>query len=901
MIRLRLLTALGVVLGVVATTAQATSGESCPEQTRPHATRCDQYFRCVLLPSRTHVWVPTQCAKGLIYEPQLKTCVLPGDDWECNLSAETGTDESGENVYGINNLPAAIYTGPTAAAPPPSPPRRRPETVTDANIPTVSGNNEGGYYIVLDRDGNNRTTYYHTVPPTENRDRDQYEDNTSGGFTYNFDDPDGDEESSGDGLVLLDVDEGPATPAYETMEKHSTTAMGVFSEKTTELSKNELNSFLADYTLKATGSTPTPTTTVTTKTRTKTKTKLPLPADGKIHPEHLTAILTQQKKLNRIASRLKLKEDPTGGVGDKSPFSDQPVFTSRPEGSVLFNVAPQRIPEETQTHKSPFMSEDVIRSIIEISKQMMAHQKTQSQEEMYVKPIFIPISVSSATQDFTPNKPSKIMFHQLFPSLSNNTTQFSAKPIGITITNPYTLGQATIYDNLRDQVMNDSQYYNYQATMADVYGNRYQSGPSPPQSMPNVPMYPYPPTMAYPVFSQQQSYPSYPAPAPYYNPPQAQQQSPQQALLNRLRNTIGYEHVESQSNENVISDEQDAEEDDSPISAELPEKQATATINLQNSNEANGDEDDVEDMMETKKLISVGGATLNFNDYKDSILPLLDANPDDVRISVLTCSLGSRQPNKTDCTKYYVCNPHNGAFQSFTCPSFTAFNAESRVCDMATFKSCQARPNSPTPPSTALSRLAQQHKLKQKINSDTSKLQSELMAAHKYVDLIKHQAIKILSRTKATETLAADDEDVELLTELTAINPTAISPTITTPGLTSTSTTTTASKKRTKPKRKHASTHKKRPTATKRIKGKTAATKSVGTTTTTVAPTTTPVPKAPKCKQNGKIPDPAVKYNYYVCYKANPKKFIKTRMACPNKLVYCAKTEYCTFEKNCKD
>ncbi|EDS42545.1 conserved hypothetical protein [Culex quinquefasciatus] len=77
MSRLRLLTALGVVLGVVATTAQATSGESCPEQTRPHATRCDQYFRCVLLPSRTHVWVPTQCAKGLIYEPQLKTCVLP--------------------------------------------------------------------------------------------------------------------------------------------------------------------------------------------------------------------------------------------------------------------------------------------------------------------------------------------------------------------------------------------------------------------------------------------------------------------------------------------------------------------------------------------------------------------------------------------------------------------------------------------------------------------------------------------------------------------------------------------------------------------------------------------------------------------------------------------------------
>lgn len=53
--------------------------EPCPDQTRPHASRCDQYFRCVLLPSKTHVWVPTQCKKGLIYEPQLKTCVLPGE------------------------------------------------------------------------------------------------------------------------------------------------------------------------------------------------------------------------------------------------------------------------------------------------------------------------------------------------------------------------------------------------------------------------------------------------------------------------------------------------------------------------------------------------------------------------------------------------------------------------------------------------------------------------------------------------------------------------------------------------------------------------------------------------------------------------------------------------------
>lgn len=48
-------------------------------------TRCDAYFKCKVLPSKSHVWVPETCEKGLIYEPNLKICVLPEDDWECNL------------------------------------------------------------------------------------------------------------------------------------------------------------------------------------------------------------------------------------------------------------------------------------------------------------------------------------------------------------------------------------------------------------------------------------------------------------------------------------------------------------------------------------------------------------------------------------------------------------------------------------------------------------------------------------------------------------------------------------------------------------------------------------------------------------------------------------------------
>ena len=60
--------------------------KTCPEKTRPHKTRCESYYKCTELPTgNRHVWVPEKCESGLIYEHNLGLCVLPGDDWECNL------------------------------------------------------------------------------------------------------------------------------------------------------------------------------------------------------------------------------------------------------------------------------------------------------------------------------------------------------------------------------------------------------------------------------------------------------------------------------------------------------------------------------------------------------------------------------------------------------------------------------------------------------------------------------------------------------------------------------------------------------------------------------------------------------------------------------------------------
>ncbi|XP_062548887.1 uncharacterized protein LOC134213651 isoform X2 [Armigeres subalbatus] len=603
--------------------AMSVLGEPCPDQTRPHASRCDQYFRCVLLPSKTHVWVPTQCKKGLIYEPQLKTCVLPGDNWECDLSAEDG-DESGENVYGINNLPAAIYTGPT----------RRPITKT---TPLVSADRE---------------------------------------------------------VVALDNGYG----------------VGVSG----------------------------------------------------------------------------------GGITTEQDFATESE-TDTPGGLQVPNL----------------------------------------------------------------------------PSINGDNE-----------------GQATIYDNLREQIMNDSMYSNYKTAFVDVYGNHF-----PLQSpIPNAPIYSYP--------QQQQPSPP-PSPPqmayPVYNPPQYQYQNPylnpyyeQSQALNRLRNTL---ENELQSNENVLSEEVD---DASPEVQELDEPEA---VNLNLSNEQ--EDEETSDLTGTKKLIAVGGSIMNYKDYKDSILPLLNVDPTEVRISVLTCTLGSRQPNKTDCTKYYVCNPQNGAFQSFTCPSFTAFNADTRLCDSDTYRSCQNNQQATTTQlPTTISRVAPTT-LNSKISSETNQLKQDLLTAHKYLDMIKKQAYQILSRTKVTTEKPTEEypEDDGMIRIIPPTMSTGVLPSITAPTFIST----TMKRLRAKPKRKHT----KKRTSVKSGLHKSAFTKTSHKSAVTerVATTTTakpPPPKAPKCKQNGKMADPAVKHNYYVCYKATPRKFIKTRMACPSNLVYCEATQLCTFDKKCK-
>ncbi|XP_012524474.1 uncharacterized protein LOC105829936 [Monomorium pharaonis] len=65
------------------------SSSKCPEPRKPHQTSCTIFYDCVNLPDGGYVWVPSKCSEGLVFQPYLRICVIPGDIWTCDtLSTE---------------------------------------------------------------------------------------------------------------------------------------------------------------------------------------------------------------------------------------------------------------------------------------------------------------------------------------------------------------------------------------------------------------------------------------------------------------------------------------------------------------------------------------------------------------------------------------------------------------------------------------------------------------------------------------------------------------------------------------------------------------------------------------------------------------------------------------------
>lgn len=96
---------------------------------------------------------------------------------------------------------------------------------------------------------------------------------------------------------------------------------------------------------------------------------------------------------------------------------------------------------------------------------------------------------------------------------------------------------------------------------------------------------------------------------------------------------------------------------------------------------------------EGSQLVNFGGNFISVDVFQNSILPLMGGNAQAANVEVITCAAGVRQPNSTDCTRYYVCSKKDGKVLSYSCPPYTAFNAETRICDARTYALCSPEAN----------------------------------------------------------------------------------------------------------------------------------------------------------------------------------------------------------------
>ncbi|XP_029164664.1 uncharacterized protein LOC114935895 [Nylanderia fulva] len=91
------------------------SSSRCPESKKPHLTSCTIFYTCVNLPGDGYVWIPSKCTEGLIFQPYLRMCVVPGDTWTCDSTEHTLVTNKYDTSAALVGYPteATSYSGYT--------------------------------------------------------------------------------------------------------------------------------------------------------------------------------------------------------------------------------------------------------------------------------------------------------------------------------------------------------------------------------------------------------------------------------------------------------------------------------------------------------------------------------------------------------------------------------------------------------------------------------------------------------------------------------------------------------------------------------------------------------------------------------------------------------------------
>lgn len=260
----------------------------------------------------------------------------------------------------------------------------------------------------------------------------------------------------------------------------------------------------------------------------------------------------------------------------------------------------------------------------------------------------------------------------------------------------------------------------------------------------------------------------------------------------------------------------------------------------------------------TGQLVNFNGNFISLDVFQKSILPLMTQSPAALselgNVEVITCQAGVRQPNQTDCTRYFVCSKKDGKVLSYSCPPYTGFNKQTRICDAMTYAQCG---NIPSFSGYTI--------------DDNRRMQIE--------------ALKVLSEAKRRQDAALKAQNIANLLQQFGNTPAPTAPTA------------------------MASSIEQTLMDSYMVDLPEMVTPSPARPVTAAPPPPTLSPisnssgsvKKRKyyCKEGDKIPDQTSISSYFVCYKNAAGQMKGHKMTCSTGLLFCPKTLLCTLASKC--
>lgn len=566
-------------------------------------------------------WITMQCPEGLIYDKNLRSCAIPGDDWECVTEADgNGSDsEDEDNVYGVTNL----------------------ELLRDDD------EHEGDEFLEV-IDGN--------LSSAESRMDTTLVDDLA---------------FSGDGEVTPSVTPSASTVRMITTQLQRLTQLvqhvrdrndGIVDDN--DVTADDLNSFLATQKIQASSDD-------YQKIDFNSDDKTPMPSNGRIHPEILSDILDQQTQLNK---RTTLAMDETTPKApqrrpqiyvDKDPITEiqlksgqnydgtasHQIVVNRPEGSVLFNVPPSHSGQDQQSH-APYFSQDILKTILEISKKLVTqnHQKTSPQASYAPQPFYYAVPIPILSPQTTNNANGYYT-----GDYRNNVTE-------VTNSQPSTSPVAVVGGGKKKKKTKPSTSEQSDGALSG-YVNSYSGFYQPPKSH-------FYPTQSHPSLQNPsyyyQNYPSYGNSAYDY------QQFPntyQYPTKNQYSDSSGYNQQQYGDFDGAYYGSRPFVIESSAPSSYVEQSPRPHRKESYATYEADDESQHDENLYDE----------VEFDDEE------VDKGQDELICSFVV----QRQANKTDCYRYYVCNAKTKEVLHYTCPVFTAFNDQTKYCDSLSYPACK--------------------------------------------------------------------------------------------------------------------------------------------------------------------------------------------------------------------